>query len=231
MQRQIIHIILLFVFGIHSCSKPKNEKVVTLKEVFPNQVNSDSILVISLDSIKSFGQLENVVCKNKNRNKNLYLRNSKVDVLFNINRLTKCSKGISLIKMRNVITVNYTSDTIFHNLHSESFTVKNYQKILIKQLLNRDKELGLSYTPEKVVTFLSLGNNITGKDEKPLKIIKKLDTITRAYTNFLNTFKLPEKLDSLKNEYPLNLSVDYQLTFKGKTPPPPKPIPLIVREK
>lgn len=209
----LISALLLIV----SCSKMKKEQALTMQDVFPVQKNTDSTLVISLDAIKTFEKLENLVCRERNNDKDIYVRVKSNDILLHIKSYTKCSHyGCILIKERNIIDIDYNSDSIFYMGKTKSFTVKNYQKILTEQFFNRGKKPGLSYSPEKVVTFLkSVGSFIKDKN-KPLNFSNRLDSISISYYNFIKSFNALDKIDSLKNVYPLNLSIKFTI------PPPPK---------
>ena len=192
-----------------------------MQDVFPSQKNTDSTLVISLDTIKTFNKLENIVCRERNNDKGIYVRVKNNDILLHIKSYTKCSQyGCILIKEKNKINIGYNSDSISYMGKNRGFTIRNYQKILTEQFLNKGKKPEFSSSPKKVITFLkSVGLFIKDK-KKPLNLSSRLDSISISYYNFIQSFNKLNKIDSLKNEYPLNLSINFPPPLPPKIKPP-----------
>lgn len=222
MKKLKTHIIPILLLLIVSCAKTPKERVLKMKDVFPTQKNTDSTLIISFDSIKYFSDLENIICDEENENKYFYFRNNNYDLKLYVREYTKCSSfGCVLIKEKNTLYVNYKSDSVSTGLlYNENFTVKKYEKLLSKQFMNRGEKPSLSDLPHKVITFLTLVSSANDFEEEEIKLKSKLDTVSIAYFNFIESFKRTKKIDSLKKFYPLNLSIYIPIPPPPSSPPP-----------
>lgn len=215
---------------IVSCVKPPKEKQLTMLDVFPKQKNTDSTLVIILDKVKNLEQLEEITCKKENLDKKVYFR-SKNDMLLYVKSITKCREyGCILYKERNLIGIQYASNGFIIRNSKDEFTIKNYEKRLTEQFLNEGRNPILAYSSKKVVTFFEILDDKT----KPLNLKSRLDSVSFAYFNFIKNFKKFDKIDSLKQVYPLNLLIYTPPPPPppiNKVPPPPKRESFIVKEK
>lgn len=227
------YLFFLVFFLLFCCAKPLKERGLVIQDVFPKQKNTDSTFVFSLDTIKDLNHLESVICNEVRKCKQTFVRTSGLDVNLNFSSFFNCLGMICCTFRRNrivTITNNYDSLYVGYKQNEGIFTVKNYQKLLSKQFLNRGKDYKYSSSPEGVVTHISIVDNYQDYNNIFLnkqRLINRLDTVSKAYYNFLVDFKRYDKIDSLKKVYPLNLSVPIPLPPSppvNEVPPPPSKI-------
>jgi hypothetical protein len=218
-----IYILPILFLLILSCSKTPKERELTLKDVFPTQINTDSTIVLSLDSISSFSELEAIVCSEENLDKEVFIKTSEYDINIHVRTFVKSSNIIVCHspKRNNTMYIEYKTDSFFTGgREKEKFTIKNFERKLTKQFFYRKKNYELLDEPTKLTTYIEISDT-HDYTNKPLKLSDKLDTITSSYLNFIKNFNRDNKLDSLKRIYPLFLSVYIPVPPPPQIPPPP----------
>ena len=232
MKKTTIYIIPILFLLIISCSKQQKERVLTIKDVFPTQKNTDSTFVFALDTITSFeSYLEKCEYYKGITSKNQYIRKQNCDIPLNINLLIDCHLPTFCPKERNSVIIegNFKQDLTYF-LSTELLEVYSFGEFLKKQFLNRGKNPEYADSPDKSIIILRY-NDLTKKSKE--RVSKVLDTISVSYFNFIKSFK-NDNIDSLKSVYPLQILLEkdlrlfdergYQLNL---TPPPPAPLEIV----
>ncbi|WP_198553833.1 hypothetical protein [Tenacibaculum sp. Bg11-29] len=198
-----------------------------MKDVFPTQKNTDSTFVFSIDTIEKIRN--NKYCK-EIEYKNQFIRTNLNDLPINLFFVVFCRSLTFCPKSKNIIDIkyNFKRDTTYFNHNydlSRVLEVTNFSELLNKQFLNRGKKLEYADSPDKCIIYLDY-HDLTKKSTE--KLSNSLDTISISYFNFIKKFQ-KQNIDSLKNEYPLQilLLTDYK-PFENfifpKLPPPPAPL-------
>ncbi len=224
-----IPILLLLIV---SCAKTPKERVLTMKDVFPTQKNTVSTFVFSIDTIEKIRN--NKYCK-EIEYKNQFIRTELNDIPINLLYVVFCRSLIFCPKSKNIIDIkyNFKRDTTYFNHNyglSGVLEVTNFGKLLNKQFLNGGKNPEYADSPDKSIIYLNY-DDLTKKSIE--KLSNNLDTISISYFNFIKKFQ-KQNIDSLKNKYPLQIlllndSEFFEDVTSPKLPPPPKPIPFIVK--
>lgn len=235
MKKLQVFIIPVLLVVILSCSKTPKERVLTMKDVFPAQKNTDSTFVFDLDTVKSFESLTSVFCSNYHSTKTRYfIKISKNDIPFSIRQINICGKAAcGFIKFKNVLFIDYFTDSLFyHNRIKYSFNKVNFEKILKRQFFNNRKNPEFADTPYRNLIFLEFSGDI---NSSKTSLKNKIDTISKSYYNFIISFN-KKNIDSLKKLYPLKVILNEGIPFiddKGNStnfynpPPPPTPLEII----
>ena len=215
-----------------SCSKQPKERVLTMKDVFPTQKNTDSTFVFDLDTIEKIINNKVLYCK-KIEGKDQFVRTNLNYLPINLFFVLYCRAILFCPKGRNIIEVegSFKQDSTFFS-NRVLLEVNSFSKLLKKQFLNRGKNPEYADSPDKSIIILKY-NDLTKKSKE--RVSKALDTISVSYFNFINSFQ-KQNIDSLKRVYPLQilLEIDFAL-FEGKgnqiqLPPPPQPAPIEIVE-
>lgn len=205
---------------IISCSKQPKERVLTLKDVFPTQQNTDSTIVLDLDKLRE----GNYMCEEiENRNQFVKVNEQYYPVILSLS--IYCRGVLFCPKGRNTIEVEVREDS--NNFSGiELLEVNGFSKLLRKQFLNRGKNPDYADNPYKSIVLLRY-DDLTKKSQE--RVSKALDTISISYFNFIRSF---EKLniDSLKRIYPLQILLEKDLRRFDEIDNLPIPTPLKIIE-
>jgi len=234
MKKTIFYIIPILFLLVISCAKQPKERVLTIKDVFPTQKNTDSTFVFDLDTITTFDKYhEKCEYYKKVTSKNQYIRTQNYDIPLNINFFIKCHLPTFCPKERNTIIIegNFKQDLTYFS-DTELLEVHSFGKFLKKQFLNRGKNLEYADSPDRSIILLRY-RDLTDKSKNRLNSV--LDTISVSYFNFIRSFK-NDNIDSLKSVYPLQILLEKdfrQFDENGNLihlPPPPQPAPIEIVE-
>lgn len=213
MKKLLAYIIPVLLIVIISCSKTPKERVLTMKDVFPAQKNTDStIVVFNLDTVKSFESLILVFCKNYyNKRVKYFIRTKNNDIPFSIRSIIVCGNAVcGLIKFKNVLFIDYYTDSIFyHNRIEYNFNVISVEKMLRKQFFNNGKKPEFSDTPYTNLIYLEFLSDI---NNSKTSLKNKIDTISESYYKFIISFN-KQNIDSLKRIYPLRIILNEAIPF------------------
>ncbi|MBA6154932.1 hypothetical protein H3Z83_00120 [Tenacibaculum sp. S7007] len=235
MKKLLVYIIPALLIVIVSCSKTPKERVLTMRDVFPTQKNTDSTFVFDLDTVKNFESLTSVFCKNYyNKKVRYFIRGKNNDIPFSIRSIIVCTNAAcGLIKFKNVLFIDYFTDSLFyHNRIKYNFNKVNVEKMLKKQFFNNGKNPEFASSPYTSLIFLEFSGEI---NSSKTSLKNKIDTISKSYYNFIISFN-KQNIDSLKKQYPLKLILKEGIPFiddNGNVtnfynpPPPPTPIEIV----
>ncbi|WGH76237.1 hypothetical protein P8625_03465 [Tenacibaculum tangerinum] len=231
MKKTTFYRIPFLLLLIISCSKQPKERVLTIKDVFPTQHNTDSTFVFDLDTVKNFESLTSVFCENYDDRKiKYYIRTSKNDIPFYINSMILCEKAIcGLIKYRNVLFIdNYSDSLFFHNDISYNFNKSDFRIMLEKQFCNYSANPEFADSPDKSLIFLGFIRDLKNSE---IDLKNKLDTISISYFHFLKSLE-KKNIDSLRKVYPLQIRLDEMIEIVEDSvdyvqPPIPDPLEII----
>lgn len=234
MKKLRVFIIPILLVTIFSCSKTPKERVLTMKDVFPTQKNTDSTFIFDLDTVINFKKyLNNCEYYEEITRKKQYVRIHNKDIPLNINFLIKCYLPTFCPKEKNTIILEgdfKEEKTLFFHEDEKVLSVKNFEEYLNKQLLNWGRDYGYSDNPDRSIVLLRY-RDFKKKSKK--RISKALDTISGSYFNFISSFQ-KQNIDSLKNIYPLQilLEPDFRQFDKDGNiihhkPPLPTPIEIV----
>ncbi|WP_299157580.1 hypothetical protein [uncultured Tenacibaculum sp.] len=232
MKKLLTYIIPILLVVIISCSKTPKERVLTMKDIFPTQKNTDSTFVFSFDTIHGFKDSPEK-CKyyEEIASKNQFIRLNNKDLPININLVISCHLPTFCPKDRNTIWLegNFKDDKTFFN-EKEVLKVKVLEKYLHKEFLNFGKDPMHCENPNKNLIIIRYRNFEKKSKER---ISKALDTISVSYFNFINSFQ-KQNIDSLKKVYPLQILLEPDFRYFDKNgniiyqkPPLPSPIEII----
>lgn len=224
MKKLITYIIPILLLLIVSCAKTPKERVLTMKDVFPTQKNTDSTVVFDLETIVEVDS----ICE-KVKDKNQFIRKGEkyfpviLDLSIYCRRISFCPKGRNII----LVEVNFKQDSTYFS-NRKLLEVNNFGKLLKKQFLNRGENPEYADSPDKSIVLLNYFN-LTKKSAE--RISKALDTISVSYFNFIKGFQ-KRNIDSLKKIYPLQILLErdswgLEIFKLPKLPPPPAPIEII----
>ncbi|WP_299120917.1 hypothetical protein [uncultured Tenacibaculum sp.] len=232
MKKLQVFIIPVLLVVILSCSKTPKERVLTKKDVFPTQKNTDSTFVFSFDTIYGFKDSpEKFKYYEEIASKNQFIRLNNKDLPININLVISCNLPTFCPKYRNTIWLegDYKEDRTFFE-DNQVLTVEIFDDYLQKQLLNWGKNPSYSDNPSKSLIIIKYRNFEKKSKER---ISNVLDTISKSYFNFIKSFQ-KQNVDSLKKIYPLQILLEKDFRFFDKNgniiypkPPPPTPLEII----
>lgn len=212
MKKLLAYLIPTLLIVVISCSKTPKERVLTMKDVYPIQKNTDSTVVFDLDTVKSFESLTSVFCKNfDNKRIRYYIRGAKNDILFQTNSYIICGKAVcGMIKFKNILFIDYFTDSLFyHNRIKHNFNSVNFEKMLRKQFFNNRSNPEFADTPYTSLIFLEFLDDI---NKSKINLKNKIDTISKSYYNFILSFN-KRNIDSLKRVYPLQIRLKEAFPF------------------
>lgn len=212
MKKLITYIIPILLLLIVSCAKTPKERVLTMKDVFPTQKNTDSTVVFDLDTVKNFESLTSVFCSNYyNKGIRYFIRTSKNDIPFSIRSSIVCGKvACGLIKFRNILFIDYYTDILFyHNRIKHNFNTVHFGEMLRKQFFNNRNNSEFADNPKASLILLEFSGDL---NDSKIRLKNKVDIISKSYYNFITSFK-KQNIDSLKRLYPLKIRLNEAIPF------------------
>lgn len=221
-----ILIIVFICFLIAFC----NNSLFTKSDLFPRQAKSDSLLVVSLDTIKDIKRLNELICAYSNPTKSnliphAFLRFDDIDIPIYKSRWLSCWESgiINCYRERTFITIE--KDSFVSVKGKMKFDVENLENHLTKRFLNPES-MYLS-DPRFTVIIIEIPSNKT-IDSK--RINKELSIITDSYFSFFKKNISKDSVEFYKERYPFNLMFERPFYEVLKSPPPPKPESILIED-
>lgn len=213
---RFIILILTISFSLTSCQV----RGLTTEDVFPSQIKSDSLLVISFDSIDNLTRLNELFCQYKNdyiRVPDGYIRlNNNLDIPIFQSNWSKCQDNGIIGCYKESSFIKIKKDSFISVIGLEKLDISTLENHLTKRFLN-PKSMFIS---EAIFTafIIEIPNNTIIERKN---IDSKLSIISNSYFNFLKKHIPKDSIMFYREKYPFILMIEKPFNEVLKSPPPP----------